>query len=175
MVSVSSLSRLQKNIINIVVFNAVWLVCVLGGDTLALTAVFVTVLLHMKVISDDFRELYFISAVGVIGLIVEFGFVYFGVLQSPSSSLLPPLWLLSLWPLFATTLNHSTRWFQGRPGVSVLAGGIAGPVTYYTGTRLTSYEVVAPFNLSLIKLAIVWMIVFPLVMWLAKKFNLPAD
>ncbi len=142
---------------------------------MALAAVTVTVILHMKFISTDFRELYFILLVGVTGLIVESGFVYFGVLQSPSSSLLPPLWLLSLWPLFATTLNHSTRWFQEHPVFSVLAGGIAGSLTYYTGTRLTSYEIVEPFYPSMIKLAVVWMIVFPLLMWMAKQFKLPAE
>lgn len=153
-------------------FNAVWLCCVLGGSTVAVVAVGITIALHMKFISSDRRELIFIGLVGLMGLVVEFSLVHFSVLKSAENSLVPPLWLVMLWPLFATTLNHSTRWFQDHVWISVLAGGIAGPLTYLTGTKLTDYEIVDPFNLSMAKLMVVWMVVFPCVMLLARKFRL---
>lgn len=166
------LSLIQKNIVNIVLFNAVWLVCVLGGSSVALVAVTLAIAFHMKVVSTDNRELLFISVVAVVGVVVEFSLVHFGVLKSPTSSIVPPLWLLLLWPLFATTLNHSTRWFQDHHWFAVLAGGIAGPLTYLTGTKLSNYEIVDPFYPSIAKLALVWMLVFPCVIFLAKKFRL---
>lgn len=166
------MTTLQKNIFNIVTFNAVWLLCVLGGSTVAVIAVGVAVAVHLQLISIDRRELLFIGLVGCIGILVEFAFVYFNVLKPPGASMVPPLWLLMLWPLFATTLNHSTRWFQNHPWISVLAGGVAGPLTYLTGTKLTDYEIVAPFYPSMFKLMLVWMAVFPCVILLARKFRL---
>lgn len=147
----------------------------LGGSKVAVIAVAVTITLHMIFISEQNRELLFIALVAVIGGVVEFGFVWFDVLKSPSDSLLPPLWLLALWPLFATTLNHSTKWFQQHLWISAVAGAIAGPLTYYTGTRLTDYEIVAPQSTSMLKLMIVWMLVFPFVMWIASLHNSRGD
>ena len=153
-------------------FNAVWLLCVLGGSQVAAVSVAVSLVLHMKYISLDQRELGFIACVAIVGLVVEFCLVYFGVLRSPDGAGIPPAWLLLLWPLFAITLNHSTSWFQNHLWLSAVAGAVAGPLTYYTGTRLTDYEIVDPFNVSLIKLIIVWMLVFPALMLLARTFNL---
>ena len=166
------MSRLQKNMVNIVMFNGVWLLCVLGGNLVAAAAVAITVAVHMKFISLDGRELGFIVCVALVGLMVEFGLVYFGVLRQPNGSAIPPVWLLLLWPLFAITLNHSTSWFQNHLWLSAVAGAVAGPLTYYTGTRLTDYEIVDPFNTSMVKLVIVWMIVFPALMVLARNFKL---
>ena len=166
------MSRLQKNIVNIVMFNGVWLLCVLGGSAVAAVSVAVTLAFHMKFISLDRRELWFIACVALVGLVVEFCLIHFSVLRQPDGSGIPPVWLLLLWPLFAITLNHSTSWFQNHLWPSAVAGAIAGPLTYYTGTRLTDYEIVDPFNVSMIKLIIVWMVVFPGLMLFARRFNL---
>ena len=169
------MSKLQKNIFNIVAFNAVWLLCVLGGSAVAVVAVVATIAVHMKFVSNHTRELAFIGLVAVFGLVVETSLLHFGVLKSPGQSIIPPVWLLMLWPLFATTINHSTSWFQNHLRVSMLAGGIAGSLTYITGAKLTDYEIVDPFLPSMAKLVLVWMVVFPLVLLLARKFNLIAE
>jgi len=47
------LSSLQRTVINGVLFNAVWLVCVLGGNAIAPIAAAALLLFHLMVISRN--------------------------------------------------------------------------------------------------------------------------
>ncbi|OED44647.1 hypothetical protein AB833_01290 [Chromatiales bacterium (ex Bugula neritina AB1)] len=132
------MSPLQKTILNGVMFNITWLVCVLGGNAVAIVATTILIVFHLTAISRDKREFFLITGVALFGVMVESGLLAFSVLQSPESSLLPPPWLVALWAAFATTLNHSIRWFQNNFTIAYVVGAIAGPLSYLTGTRLTS-------------------------------------
>lgn len=48
---------------------------------------------------------------------------------------LAPLWLISLYALFGSTLIHSLSWLQRRPLLGALLGGAGGAFCYATGAK----------------------------------------
>ena len=68
---------------------------------------------------------------------------------------LAPYWMLSLWIVFATTLNHSLRWLMNRPVAAALAGAIGGPLAYLAGAKLGALSIVTP-AVTLPFIALLW-------------------
>ena len=52
------------------------------------------------------------------------------------SDALVPVWILALWCAFASTLNVSLVWLQGRYLMAILLGAIAGPIAYLGAERI---------------------------------------
>jgi hypothetical protein len=73
-----------------------------------------------------------------LGVVVELINRELGNVQAVPAGLWPPLWLLSLWPAFASTFmeGHSLHWLRGRPGVALVLGAVLGPLSYAGGARL---------------------------------------
>lgn len=161
---------MKNTIYNAVVFNASWLACVLGGSWVAVPVAVVVITVHLYFFSDDNKsEAGLIFVVLLLGVVVDSLFIRSGILISPDGGLWPPLWLICLWGLFATTLNHSLKWFQTRTIVSVILGGVAGALTYLAGTRLTDFALREPALLSLAVMFLAWCLVFPFCLLLARN------
>ncbi len=160
---------MKAKIYNAVAFNLAWLVCVLGGSVIAVPVSVLVIVIHLKFFSGNLRELYFIIAVLLFGVVVDSGLIRSGLLIAPDNSLWPPLWLMSLWALFATTLNHSLKWFQTHLPSAILVGGVAGALTYLAGTRLTGFALKSPQLLTLLLMFLVWCVVFPICLLVARK------
>ena len=52
------------------------------------------------------------------------------------SDYLAPYWIITMWMLFATTLNVSMRWLRGKPWLAAFFGCFGGPTTYLAGQKL---------------------------------------
>ena len=159
------------NIYNGFLFQIAWFACVLGGTPVALLAAPLAIWLHLRYVSGDYRELALLFQVGLLGLFVDTGLIYLGVLTGPGVSLLPPPWLTLLWPLFATTLCYCMEWFQKRPWAAVPAGAFAGPTSYFAGVQLSDISFGLPLVTSLAIIALVWAAVFPLCLWMAVRYE----
>ena len=81
---------------------------------------------------------------------------------------LAPYWIVTMWMLFATTLNSSMRWLKGRRLLAAVLGAVAGPLSYLAGQRLGGMEFVEP-RAALAFLAVGWAAVMPLVVTLAER------
>lgn len=160
---------MKNKIYNAVVFNVAWLVCVLGGSLAAIPAALIVISIHLFFFSKNKTELALIIVVLLLGIVVDSLLMRSGLLQSPDGSVWPPLWLVCLWALFATTLNHSLKWFQTHIGVAIILGGVAGTLTYLAGTRLTAFSLREPQALTLGVMFAVWCVVFPFCLMLAKN------
>ncbi|QPG04380.1 DUF2878 domain-containing protein [Salinimonas marina] len=79
-----------------------------------------------------------------------------------------PLWLVALWAGFSLTLGHSLNYLQGRPGISALLGVIFGPLSYWAGARFGAVDFPNSLIFTLIILAVVWGLLFPLCMYVYK-------
>jgi hypothetical protein len=86
------------------------------------------------------------------------------------SSYLAPYWIITMWMLFATTLNVSMRWLRGKPRLAALFGLIGGPVTYFAGEELGGIVLLNPIAASL-ALAIGWAIIMPVLMRLSESLD----
>jgi hypothetical protein len=178
--SVSSL-----RLFNFIGYQVAWFACVLGAAwdfawagaafALAVTAV------HLLLFRDA-RELRLVLFAAAIGFIVDTSLVFAQCVefQSTTSSGIAPLWMVSLWMVFATTLNHSLRWLAGRPWAAALLGAVGGPLAYLAGAKLGALSIESPLPAAFTFIATLWAIALGLLCVLngarevAVKARLPA-
>lgn len=156
-------------VLNAVVFQCAWLACVLGGTSVALPVTALTLGLHLWLSGQRRVELRIMTAAVVIGLLCDSILINTGVLQVPGR--LPPLWLLCLWPLFATTLGLALRWFLERPLASAAGGLLFAPMSYFGGSRLAGIGLLQPEWLALLYIGLAWALVFPLLARLHRRWS----
>ena len=158
------------NIINAVVFQVGWFICVLYGNLWAGLFTAVTLILHFKytpVRRGDLVALVLALAFGVIHDAILLGG---GLIQFAETRAMSPLWVLCVWVLLGINLNHSLRWVYERPWIGALLGAICGPLSYLAGERLSSANWTSS-NLLLDVvplLVIMWALVLPLHRWLSQ-------
>ena len=125
----------------------------------------------------DPLELQLIALAAVIGLLVDSTLALTGQVRFASAwpAGFAPYWMLSLWIVFATTLNHSLRWLMIRPVAAALAGAIGGPLAYLAGAKLGALSIVAP-AVTLPLIALLWTpAMITLSMIVMRAARLPAD
>lgn len=166
--SVEGMSK-AKNFVNVVMFNGAWLCCVLGGNQIAIATALTVVMLHLRFIADDWREVLLVIQVVVLGFFVDSMLIRSGVIVLSNDVLIPPVWLICLWIVFSTLLNHSLRWLQSQLFIAVLLGGLMAPFSYYAGIRLTNVSLAEPEAWSLGFVAVAWAVAFPMCLWLAQR------
>lgn len=156
--------------VNLGAFQAAWFATVLGaaqGFTwLAPLAVLAAVGLHLVQTRQRGPELGLLLAVAGLGFVFEHALLFAGLVRYPGDPSWVPLWMLALWPLFATTLNVSLAWFKPRPVLAALAGAVAGPLAYAGGEALGAIRLEGA---ALWVLALGWALVFPLLLTLARR------
>ena len=119
------------------------------------------------------RELALVATAAVIGLVVDSSYLRLGLLSYPQHGPLEPLapvWIVALWVGFALTLNHSLAWMQGSRFFSAALGGISGAFSFWIGAKVWgAAEFVAPPALVLTVLALVWSIIIPALLAIARR------
>jgi hypothetical protein len=163
----------QHLLLNAVVFQGAWLICVLAGSVAAAAVTIVVVGLHLRWVRDRRRESIFLMQAFLIGLCCDLLLVQTGVLVTGSA--LPPLWLSCLWLLFGTTVGYALRPFHGRPGWCMAGGALLAPLSYFGGASLSAVALMSPVWLSLLIIAVIWTFIFPLLVHLysVNRLRLP--
>lgn len=155
--------------LNMLAFQAAWFATVLGAahglPWLGLVTVLAAVVLHLTLTTRRLPELRLLSAAFILGLLLENTLLHTGVVGYAGDPVWVPLWMLALWPLFATTLNFTLVWFKPRPRLAVMAGALAGPLAYAGGEALGAIRLYGP---ALWILAAVWAVAFPLLLAVAR-------
>ena len=164
-------------LLNFGMFQVGWFSSVLGAAKqlpwLGPAAMFVIVAVHLYRAKQPARELLLIFACGFIGAFFDSIFVAMNWVSYPSgqfSTFIAPYWIITMWMLFATTLNVSLRWLKGRYMLAAVLGLVAGPGTYYTGEKLGGMVFLEPFP-ALLSLGIGWGVIMPLLIVLAERFD----
>ncbi len=152
----------KQLIVNYLLFQTGWFVCVLGGNQAALLITVVFLLIHIRYITSWKKERELLAITLLLGSSIDSFLGHLGVFLFPGESLLLPLWLACLWLLFATTLRHSLAWTGRYKWAGAVTGAIGGPLSYYAGAQLTDVELAAPVWQSLLIIAAVWAAVIPL-------------
>jgi predicted DCC family thiol-disulfide oxidoreductase YuxK len=102
-----------------------------------------------------------------IGFLQESLFIRTENLQYSNDSFYPPLWLISLYPLFSLTLNSSFSFLNKNFLYPFLVGGFGGIFSYITGEHLQQKPLIISESLSLIFLS--WAISLTTLIWVNKK------
>jgi hypothetical protein len=131
-----------RKLVNFVAFQVGWLACVLGaangrpwlGPIVALILAGGQWALWWR--SMSLLKMFAFAA--VVGYAAD-SLVVAGLMSFPPEAALgapSSLWMAALWVNFATTLDESLAWLQGRPAWAALLGLGGGPLAYWGGEKL---------------------------------------
>jgi len=162
------MARRARNIANALMFQLTWFVCVQGRSDWALVATLLALILHWRFAVTNTREWQLWLLVLLLGCIVDTALLAIGVLHFPAVDLMPPLWLLCIWTMFASTLLHSLAFLQRSLLLSAGLGAVGGPLAYYAGTRFGTARLGGSEWIALAVLAACWSLIMPLLILLAR-------
>ena len=160
---------LNKTLANAALFQVGWFACVLGGNSLWLLLAAGALLVHLLFISRSLAEVRLVVVVCLLGTAVDSLLLNAGVFEFRQEGILIPFWLMLLWALLATTLNHCLAWTARPAWRAVLLGAVGGPLSYYAGQRLGAVQFGFGLWPTLVLLAVLWAGLFPALQWLAGK------
>ncbi|MCF7981122.1 MAG: DUF2878 domain-containing protein [Pseudomonadales bacterium] len=163
---------------NFILFQVGWLSCVIGGASsvyhwVGVTVVAAIVAVHLLRSCTIINEIMLILITTLLGTTWDSVLMGAGLLAFNNGVVfdaLVPFWMISMWVLFATTLNVSMQWMKNRYLLAIVFGAIGGPFAYYAGHRLGAIE----FSHTTTALLIVgagWAVIMPLLMYLSTRFN----
>lgn len=94
-----------------------------------------------------------------------------GLRAMQATAVLPPAWLLSLWPVFASAMmrGHSLEWLQTRLPLAAVIGAVVGPLSYAGGGRLGALELDG--WRSLVTIGACWAVAMPALASLARRLE----
>ena len=164
-------------IVNFVIFQVAWMSSVIGGAQqmpwLGPLAVAVALAVHLRFARKPFEEILLVLSCAVLGASFDSVLVAAGWVTYKSglfSDYLAPYWIITMWMLFATTLNVSMRWLRGRPKLAAFFGLYGGPAAYLAGQALGGIILVNQVA-ALTALALGWAVMMPLLMWLSEHLD----
>ena len=167
----------MSSLLNVALFQAGWWACVLGAVTgqpwIGPGAVAALLAWHVGRAAHPQRELALASIAAIAGAVFENALVRTGWVRygaEGSGATLAPLWIVAMWPLFATTLNVSLRKLRAHPVPAALLGLIGGPAAYYAGARLGALDLASP-GAALTAIAIGWAVLTPALCAAARRFD----
>ncbi len=151
-----------------------WWACILGAVNGYPWAGPAVVSLHLTwhiAVSDGVRhQLIFLGLATVMGLLLD-GLLYLtGAVTYPtvaSVQWLIPIWMVALWPNFATTLSTSLSFLRSNLVLSSVLGLIAGPTAYWGGNSLGAIVVDGAYGY--VTIGGVWALVIPILATLSPK------
>lgn len=131
---------------NLAFFKVGWVACVMfaaaGEPLLASLSVAAVAAVHLASVKAPVKEALLLLAAAAIGLGWESFMVWTGLVQYPGheNALLAPYWIVAMWVLFATTINHGLRWTKRTLWMASLAGLLGGPMAFFGGMNLGAVE-----------------------------------
>lgn len=162
---------------NIIAFQIGWFACVLGAarglEAWGIGVAAIVIILHLLTASKPRVELALVVLAAAIGLAWETLLVAMGWIDYPGSRWvigLTPAWMVTLWMVFATTLNVSLAWLKARPLLAAALGAMSGPAAYYGGARLGALVLAEPVH-ALAALAIGWATLTPILLLAARRLD----
>ena len=162
---------------NFIGFQIGWFACVVGAaqgyPLVAVAVASIIVILHLLRDNNLYSELCLIISAVFIGIIWESLLLASGWLayaSSGGSSIFAPIWLVAMWALFATTINHSMAWLKNRYFLALLLGVVFGPLAFIAGENLGAVMFLDR-TMALTLLAVGWAVLMPLLLWLAQQFK----
>jgi hypothetical protein len=163
----------MKNIINFILFQAGWFACILFaakdkawyGITIILAIVAIHVALTRPKL-NEFRLYFYTVLIGLLFDTLMRGFELITYEDAISPHPIAPIWILSMWLLFAITIRHSLYWLNSYKIGQVMLGLIGGPLAYIAGEKIGA---VTLYETSLYFLALGWGVITPALFYWDKK------
>ncbi|OZB03769.1 MAG: hypothetical protein B7X58_15265 [Marinobacter sp. 34-60-7] len=164
-------SETTRNIVNFVLFQVGWFVCVAYPGLAAAGLAVVFLCLHMALVSQyRMAELQFIGFGVVLGSLMDTLWFRTDVLNLIGNEdvLVAPPWLVAIWIVFMTTLCHSLNWVSKKAWLPWVLAPFAGPFAYWSASKL-GIVTLPDLWISLAAMAVGWMLLFPLLLFVRRS------
>lgn len=165
-------------IANLVGFQAGWFACVLGAAAgmpwLGPLVAAPILLWHLRTAARPAAEAGFLALAAILGFALDSALVQAGRLRFEVGLFgadLAPYWMVTLWVLFASTMNVSLRWLKTRLLVAAALGAVGGPLAYWAGARLGAAQLLEPLWLSLGAVGLGYATATPLLILAARRLD----
>lgn len=166
-------------IIYYALFYICWLICVqqaaIGNGFIGPTLIGIVALFHIWYTKDSRQEVLFIMIISVAGTLIDTVYMNIGVMRFNSLYQnfpnIAPLWITSLYTLFAAGFTQSFGWLKERWWTMIFVGAIGGPLSYLAAMKVGAGEFLVPIWIGVSILAIVWASIFPLCFYLFKSLK----
>jgi hypothetical protein len=163
---------MKFKILNLVMFQLGWSICVLGGNLMAVAYSLVALLIHHRYVLQSKSEWKVVGFIVLVGITWDSLLVFFGLIVYPDAVWFNlPVWMVCLWILFATTFMHSMAWLSGYSWLSVFVGAVFGPMSYWAGVEFSDASFGASPIMSMVVIAAGWAILFPIGLYMTVRFK----
>lgn len=166
-------------VIDIFGFQASWWAAALGagaGNWLPGSAVGGIVVL-LQVLAANVRLATFATVLAALGLglVAETAMIAGGLVSYAATwplPGLPPLWLLTLWMVFATCIEATLRMLGNHALIKgALLGAVIAPPTYWAGESFAALSFAEPKWIALAATAVVWAIATPIMLAVYRRLS----
>jgi hypothetical protein len=166
----------MKRLLNAVLFQTVWFVCLLAGDLWAVLITAFYLFLHDCYFMRTGKEWRLLLSFALLGILIDGTLFHFGVFSSEASLSTSvfglPIWLMCLWVNVGTLFAHSLAFLRSRYLLCAIVGFIGPTMSYVAGANLADIRLAEPTFMSLLIVAIIWAVVLPFGFWLSEKWAL---
>ncbi len=156
---------MNLSVLNSLCYTVGWFWCVFFGIhdqpiLVTIGAVFLILLqLYCTKIKDIglyIQDLLLVIFSVPLGIFLEMFFIQTNLIHYANSTLLPPIWIVSLYPLFSLLLNHSLNIIKKNNLASFLIGFLGAPLSYMAGISLGGLIFPHPLIQTWIIIGICW-------------------
>lgn len=153
----------KSNLLNLVLFQVFWFVCVMGGDVAAGIGLTIYTFIYCRWIGNPREQWKGLLAISMCGLLVDIAISASGVIHFSNANG-GVIWLICLWIGFSTLFYHGLHWLSELPlPVVALIGAIAGPLTYLGGASLNDSPIAVGLMEFFIWYGVAWSMLLPLI------------
>lgn len=178
MASIARLNKLNfSKLINFVLFQAIWLACVIGAAKnymLSAWILFLTLIYWQSCpINRNGKDLLFVIVLLPLGMLLDSLWIFLQIIEYQVAlpfSAIAPYWIGMLWVTFALSLNSSMQWLFQYPKLAVAFGCIGGPLSYLAAERIGAIKIHEPIT-TLPFLALSWAFVILIILLIDKKIT----
>lgn len=160
----------MKNGLNFILFQALWLCCVLGAayEVLWPAIVCITTMLVVFLFPScrHQKDKIFLSVCILMGFILDSVLAHFNLIHyhyNFGMTQTAPVWILFLWIGFALTLNHSMTWLLNKTRLGTLFIIVGSPISYFSAEKLGAIKIYEPF-ITLTLISIMWLFVYHVIL-----------
>ena len=171
----------MKKMINFILFQLLWVACVLGADNQtiwpALSIILIMLVIFLLPSIRAKNDFIFIITCLVLGFILDSSLAYFNFIDYSFNygfTRIAPLWILFLWVGFALTLNHSMAWIFNNAKLGYLLMALGPPLSYISAGKLGAVSINNMLLTSLL-VSLSWMLVFKILLLVKKNKQIKAQ
>jgi hypothetical protein len=161
-------------------YQVTWFAAIMGGASghlwPGLLSGGLMLALHLAVCDRRVAAVNRLALATLIGVVVDTTLAATGMISfTGCACVTPPLWMVVLWPCFASLFDDLLRWVPTRPAIAVVLGLIGGPLAYVGGDALGALAFPGGQVIGLAAVGIAWAIATGLLVLVWRVRSAPKD